>query len=93
MEKNSRGAFQPVDIRDVDEHLVEFAFNGTLHTLEPWKYPGKLAPQINPLIAQTGYQFEGWNQYPGCIVVALSSEEKQRLQAERNWFFYQWEAN
>ncbi len=88
----SRGAFQPEDIRDVDEHLVEFVFNGTLHTLDPWEDPGKLAPQINPLIAQTGHQFEVWNQYPDCIVAVLTSEEKQRLQAERNWSFYQWEA-
>ncbi len=89
----SRGAFQPVDIRDVDNNLVEFALNGTLHTLDPWEDPGKLAPQINPLIAQTGYQFEVWNQHPDCIVAVLSSEEKQRLQSERKWAFYQWEAN
>lgn len=31
----SRRAFQPIDIRDVDEHLVEFALNGNLHTLNP----------------------------------------------------------
>lgn len=89
----SREAFQPVDIRNVDEHLVEFALNGTLHTLDPWEDPGELAPQINPLITQTGYQFEVWNQHPDCIVAVLSSEEKQKLQSERNWVFYQWEAN
>ncbi len=86
----SRGAFQPVDIRDIDEYLVESTLDGVRRTLNPWEDPYKLAPQINPLIARTGYQFEVWDLGPDCLVTVLTTEEKQRLQSEKNWSFHWW---
>lgn len=83
----SRGVFQPINIGDVGEHLVEFTLSGSQHTVNPWEDPYKLAPQINPLISQTGYQLEIWDLSPGCLVAALTSEEKQRFQSERDWNF------
>lgn len=83
----SRGTFQPIDIRDVGEYLVEFTLNGSRYTLNPWEDPYQLAPKINPMIAQTGYQFELWDLYPDCLITVLTGEEKQRLQTEKNWFF------
>lgn len=83
----SRGAFQPINIGDVGEHLVEFTLAGSQHTVNPWEDPYELAPQINPLIAQTGYQLEIWDLYPNCLVAVLTSEEKQRFQSERDWNF------
>jgi Pentapeptide repeats (8 copies) len=83
----SRGAFQPDDIINVDDYLLEFTLNGSRYTLNPWEDPNQLAPQINSLIAQTGYQFEVWNLSPDCLITVLTSEEKQRLQSERNWSF------
>jgi hypothetical protein len=83
----SRGTFQPVNIRDIDKHLVEFTLDGSQHTVDPWEDPYELSPQINPLIAQTGYQFEIWDLSPDCLVAVLTSEEKQRFQSGRDWNF------
>jgi Pentapeptide repeats (9 copies) len=47
----SRGLFQPIDIRDVSEYLVEFTLNGSRYTLNPWEDPHQLALQINPLLS------------------------------------------
>ncbi|NEQ42261.1 MAG: hypothetical protein F6K00_01355 [Leptolyngbya sp. SIOISBB] len=83
----SRGKFLPLNIRDVGEYLVELKLDGSWHTLNPWEDPYKLAPQINPLIAKTGFQFEIWDLYPSCLVAILTSEEKQKFQFERGWRF------
>lgn len=83
----SRGTFQPIDIQDNNEHLVEFTLNGVQHYVDPGENPYELAPQINSLIAATGYQFEIWALSPDCLVTSLTAQEKQKLQSERGWSF------
>jgi Pentapeptide repeats (8 copies) len=84
----SRGTFQSVDIQDAGKHLVKFTLNGMQHSVNPWEDPNELAPQINPLIAATGYQFEVWDLYPDCLVTVLTAQKKQQLRSEKNWSFH-----
>jgi len=85
----SYGAFEPKNILDVGEYMVGLTIDGKKYQINPWEDPFELAPQLNPLIAYTGYQFEVWH-LDAALVFALTVDEKYRLESERGLSFHQW---
>ena len=85
----SYGAFQPKNILDVGEYMVGLTIDGKKYQINPWEDPFELAPQLNPLIAYTGYQFEVWH-LDSALVFALTVDDKYRLESERGLSFHQW---
>jgi hypothetical protein len=83
----SRGVFQPVDMQDARDGLITATLNGEQATLKVWEDPYELASQLNSLILATGHQFEIWSMHPEAIVCLLTSDEKQKFQDERDWYF------
>ncbi|NER07080.1 MAG: hypothetical protein F6K17_33100 [Okeania sp. SIO3C4] len=54
---------------------------------DPLDEPFVLAAQINPTIANTGYQFEVCDLPPNLYLVLLSQAEKQKLIHDKSWVF------
>ncbi|MEW5856001.1 MAG: hypothetical protein AB1861_01240 [Cyanobacteriota bacterium] len=90
--KISRGAFLPQKITwdwvNEWEKSIEFTLNGVRHAIRSNGDPLILAKKINPLIVETGYQIEVWDLSPDALVVVLTPDEKQRLEEERGWRFF-----
>ena len=90
IESISRSIFLPQDITEASIGSIEFILNDKRYTLVPDGPPDDtliLAGQINPMVLETGYQFEQWDLSPGVILVVLNSEEKRRLAEEKGWRF------
>lgn len=86
----SRSIFLPQGITEASIGSIEFILNDKRYTLVPDGPPDDtliLAGQINPMVLETGYQFEQWDLSPGVILVVLNSEEKRRLAEEKGWRF------
>ena len=93
----SRGVFLPQNIAETWESeqgpiLVNFTLNGVRCSIHV-DYgisadPSMLTNEINPLILQTGYQFEIRDLSPTVWVLVLTPDEKQRLEKEQFWKFY-----
>lgn len=78
----SRGAFIPQNIREESSGTIEFTLNGQSLSFVPEGLPDDpliLASQINPMIAETGYQFKQWDLSPDVLVFAMTTEEVDRL--------------
>ncbi|OJJ22261.1 hypothetical protein BI308_19785 [Roseofilum reptotaenium AO1-A] len=95
----SRGKFIFQNIVEIEKNLIQFNLNQKTCSLAikgPPDDPWILAGQINPMIADTGYQFESCSDgYPDEFMVFLSEDEKQKiidkkgLTLENCWEHYQ----
>ena len=96
----SRGQFIPQNIVEIDKNLIQFDLNGKsccLVTAGPPDDPWILAGQLNPIIADTGYQFESCSDdYPDEFIILLSEKEKKKIIQNRGltfwncWQHYKW---
>ena len=97
LSKISRGKFVPENVVEVDNNCIQFDLEGQLHSLTlnelPYE-PSLLAVQINPIISETGYQFElfsgydnRWHDRCQIYVIFLSEKEKEKLAHDTNGIF------
>lgn len=78
----SRGAFVPQNIREASPETIEFTLNGRSFSFIPEGPPDDpliLTSQLNPMIADTGYQFKQWDLSPDVFILAMTTEEVERL--------------
>jgi hypothetical protein len=92
--KISRGIFLPQDLVINERGLLRFKLNGRdcevefegeayLLAIDPWI----AAKVVNPLIADSGYQFELIPQYPEGSLILLTEVERTKLEVESGWKF------
>ena len=89
LSKISRNIFSPQNIREINENKVSFTLNNQECEIDPqetWHDPVLVAAQINPIIYNTGYQFEFWDLSPDIYIVFLSKKEKTKLINDGNWW-------
>lgn len=98
----SRGAFQPEDVyeswgEDGEMIVVTFTLNDEQHTyihltsLDTYIDTVGLRDLINPLIAETGYQFAICEvRGDPNVVMILTEDERLRMVEERGWQFVEW---
>ncbi|MEM9540705.1 MAG: hypothetical protein AAGA60_14525, partial [Cyanobacteria bacterium P01_E01_bin.42] len=90
LSKISRGRFMPKKIVELGQESVGFCLQGKSYRLtppDPLDEPLVLAEQINPTIANTGYQFEVCDRPPKLYLLLLSQAEKQKLIRDKSWVF------
>ncbi|MDJ1184743.1 hypothetical protein [Roseofilum casamattae] len=90
-----RGKFILQNIVEIDKRLIQIELNGKLGSLRTWGSEDDLfilAAQINPMILDTGYQFEfcyyDWGEYNDAFLILLSEQEKQKLKDKYKWDFH-----
>ena len=87
----SRGKFIFQNIVEIEKNLIQFNLNQKTCSLAikgPPDDPWILAGQINPMIADTGYQFESCSDgYPDEFIVFLSEDEKQKIIEQKGLVF------
>lgn len=90
IEKISRGIFCPQNIKNIQNKSVNFTSNNKEYDLSPeggCDDPLILARQINPILSESGYQFELFALAPDVFMVVLTTEEKEKLAREKQWNF------
>ncbi|MDB9516484.1 hypothetical protein PN466_05885 [Roseofilum reptotaenium CS-1145] len=87
----SRGKFRPQNIVEIDKEIIQFNLNSKICSLvieDAPDNPLTLAGQINPIIAETGYQFESYsNCRSNLLILLISEQEKQKIIPINGWEF------